>query len=230
MRECPQMEWLASRLGEELSEADRDAVQRHVAACDLCQVELRRLDWIARRLAELEPAPAPPSDHLSDLDLATFAVRGHGPDEAAAAVGHLAECNGCRRELAAVRVALDQYTELFGDEAAAGPPVSSWQQLQASLRLAVSTRRRAALATAALLCYLGECLGFAFAATQLLFRYVLSPTGYHFLPLFWPLYLIGRPPLLLGAVVLACTLVALGLRWCAGRLYRAAVRPEGGAG
>jgi len=223
MRECPEMEWIVSRMGDDATEEDREQIGQHIASCVLCQAQLRRLALAARLLVDFSPDPVQPGDHVSDLDLATFAARGFDAEGAAETVEHLARCPHCRRDLWAVRVALDESDELFGDGDDPGFRASTRAWVRRVWSVARSGPRGAGLLLSAAVCYLIQCLGFAAAATQLALAYVVCPGGYSAVPVGPPLSLLPEGALRLWAFIACALAVAAGCRYATRALFEAAL-------
>ncbi len=219
MRECPQMAWIVERLGDDLTEDDREAISRHISECSECADLLQRMARLAPVITAASEDLEEPRRHLSDNDLAAFAAHGYDAEGASAIVLHLSECRRCRDAFAAAHSALLCYQ-------AEREQRSWWTEAIAGLRHVFATPMSAALGLTALLAYLAECLLFAFALVQVL-SVAMPPAGYEAVPDWWPLSLIPGGGLRLALLVVACLGLALLLRGAAARLY-AAARERGG--
>jgi len=218
MRECPEMDRILSDLGDELTEEDQVLMQEHLAHCGACKAQFKRFGWIVKYVTELEP-DGEEGQHLTDLELASFVWSRFNADEADRLVKHLAHCQECRRALAAVRMALDEYD---AEQAKQG---LSWGTIRDELRLAWSSPRRALAALGAALAFFGECTVFALAAGQLVLAYVIGPMGYGAVPDFMPLALLPEGPVRLWTLVAVGVGGGIGLRQLAAALHAVAVVP-----
>lgn len=225
MEQCPQMERVASLVGEELVPYQRADVISHIQRCPECRLQIARMSWLARTLpASRNGEPPPDTPHLTDLEVAAFATNSLPAEQAQYLEAHLARCEECARLLASVRKALDEYEEVFGKPERPPSRESRWRRVRQDLRIAFSTRRTAAAMLGALLLYLGECACFALAVGHVLLACLPWPPSYDGLPDFWPLWLIEQGPWRLATFAGGCILIAVVLRVFAGKLYRAACR------
>jgi len=223
MAECPQMEWIVERLGEDLTDADREAISEHLAHCPICAEQLRRMARLAPVIAEASGETDDPAHHLTDNDLADFAAHGYDAEGASAIALHLSQCRRCRDAFTAAHSALVLYEAQRG-------PASWWRETLHGVRTALATPIGVALTLGALIAYLGECLLFAVAVGQMLLAWIVPPAGYEAVPQWWPLTLLPAGPLRLALLVLVCAGVALLLRNAARALYAAArARGRGGS-
>jgi hypothetical protein len=214
------MAWIIERLGEDLSESDRESIAEHLRTCPECARQLQRMAALAPAIAEASGEIDEPTDHLTAMDMADFAAHGYDAEGASAIALHLSQCRRCRSAFAAAHSSLVRYEQERDDS-------TWWRARLASLRMAVSTPGGVLLTVLALLAYLGECLVLAFAAGQLLFAWVIPPTGYEALPEWWPLTAVPAGLARLVVLVLLSAGLALLLRKGAGALY-AYARSRGG--
>ncbi len=215
---CQQMTDLLASIGEEMTEQDQMAIQSHLENCGFCTAQFNRVRWIVRYVAEL-PADTPPdTEHLTDMELASFAWARFNADDADRIVKHLAQCQECRRAVAAVRVALDEY------EAEERARSFSWDQIKREMRMGMSSPTRFAALLGAAASYMLECLLLAAAVGHLLLAYAIAPTGYEAVPAVFPLSLVAEGAGRLWALVTAALAGGVGFRQLAVRLYRKAVR------
>ncbi|MFW5868434.1 MAG: zf-HC2 domain-containing protein [Armatimonadota bacterium] len=215
MRECPQMAWIIERLGEDLSESEREEIVQHLSNCPGCARQLQRMARLAPAIAEASGDLQEPGQHLSDNDLAAFAAHGYDAEGASAIALHLSQCRRCRDAFTAAHTALVRY------EAAHQPP-PWWRAALDDLLLAMTTLRGVALMIGAIVLYLAECLLFAVAAGQMILAWAIPPAGYEAVPAWWPLTLVPTGPGRLVLLVILCVALALAARSVAGALFAAA--------
>lgn len=216
MHKCPQMEWIIDRLGDDLTDSDREAIAEHLAQCPLCAGQLQRMARLAPAIAQAAGHDDDPQDHFGDNDLAAFVAHGYDAEGASAIALHLSRCRRCRDAFVAAHSALLRY-EAEHD----APPW--WRRFLGEVRMALGNARSAALLLLAAVAYLAECLLFAVAIGQMLFAWVIPPAGYEALPQWWPLTLLPAGPWRLALVLILCVAGALALRAAARALYRAAI-------
>ena len=221
MRECPKMAWIIERLGEDLSDAEREAIVEHLSACPECSGQLQRMARLAPAIADAASEVAEPPQHLSDNDLAAFAAYGYEAVGASAIALHLSQCRRCRDAFTAAHSALVRYESEYD-------PPPWWRGALDELVLAASTPRGVALTVAAAIAYIAECLVFAVALGQALLAWVIPPTGYEGVPDWWPLALLPAGPGRLLMLAIICVALGLALRGLAGSLFSAAREDEGG--
>jgi len=218
MRECPEMNRILSSLGDDLTEEDQVLMQEHLVHCDVCRAQFKRFGWIVKYVAELE-LEGEIGEHLTDLELASFAWSRFSAEDADRLVQHLARCQECRRALAAIRLALDEY------DAEQRRQGMSWETIREELRLALSSPRRALAALGSALAFVSECAVFALALGQVVLAYAIAPMGYGAVPDFTPLALLPEGPVRLWALVAVAVGAGLGLRQLAAVLHALAVKP-----
>jgi len=224
MRECPEMDRILTDLGDDVTEEDQALIQEHLAHCDVCKAQFKRFGWIVKHIAELE-LEGEIGAHLTDLELASFAWSRYNADESERLVKHLAQCQECRRALAAVRVALDEY------DAEQRKQNISWATIREELRVALSSPRRGLAALGAAVAFAGECFVFALALGQLVLAYAIAPMGYEAVPDFMPLALLPEGSVRLWGLVTGAVGGGLVLRQLAAALHHLAADPASfGAG
>jgi len=225
MLPCPHMDQVELLAGSRLTPAERAWLEAHVRECDRCRAQIARIAWLAHALAVtplVEPDPDTP--HPADLDVAAFATHSLSDEDATPFHAHLARCTECTRLVVAVRRALDDHEALFGPTTPPEPAADWRSRARSAVGRAYSTRLGTALATAAVIAYLGGCALFAVALAYLLYAFVPLPPHYQAIPSCWPLSLVAAGPARLIALVLACAAGASALHLLARLAWRSALR------
>ncbi|NSW58127.1 MAG: SUMF1/EgtB/PvdO family nonheme iron enzyme [Armatimonadetes bacterium] len=211
MGDCSRFDQLLNASEGELSEQDQAALLEYARSCPDCAARLRDLARAAHLLSSHEAREPQSAIHATDMELAVFAAHGlHGPN-ADAAVEHLASCPVCRRELAAVRLAIEHVEDVTGESANPGGRASR-AGLRHTLSLAFSTPRRATASIGAALTYAGMCLCFGSGLAHLLLAYVITGRGSGWASHWWPFSLMPGGSLRLWTFVVLSAAFGLGLR------------------
>ncbi len=96
---CPESELIPLLLRGELEGSERERLERHLDACDVCAERLERLSALDDALSRVAGAPSRGACRGSDAVLAFADGTLSGP-ESAAVEEHIARCDSCRALLA----------------------------------------------------------------------------------------------------------------------------------
>lgn len=219
MSDCPELRRILERLGDEVTDREHQEIRRHVEHCEVCQAQFERLRWVPDVVREVGRISDDGGDHPDNLQLAAFAERGYGADDAGEIVTHLSQCHDCREVVTAAWRAVVEHTDERASESSAPAPIFT-------LISRFATPRRAACALGALVAFAAECVLLAVAVTQFVLAWVVEPIGFESVPAFWPLGVLDSSLVRFWVLVTACLVTAALLRWVAGHLFFCAMIRE----
>lgn len=221
MNTCPPMDEVARLVGGELSPAEQAALITHLRGCPACRRRMADVSWLARAIRSArDMVPSADEPHLTDLEVAAISTHSLEGPRTEVLLRHVGDCGRCAQLVAAVRKALDDFAELFGDDS--DTPPSWWSRLIDGIRRAFRSPGTAlALLGAAVLLIVG--LGLASLAIGLggaeLSRRLPSTVG---IGAVWPISALQQTALGMWAGVLACLASTVACRQGAARLWRIA--------
>ncbi|MGC9319127.1 MAG: zf-HC2 domain-containing protein [Armatimonadota bacterium] len=221
MRECRRLSTLVASLERELSLDEQEQLRSHVQQCADCREELRRVGWAARQIVRV-PFEGQGGEHLSDLQLASFAAHALDAPDADAIVHHLSGCSRCRHELASVCALLDQHEEVLQGNGQSHRRCGTFSE---QVRRVISGPRRFSRALVSFAMWVLEFACFGLAVFQVLAAYVVDVSEIGTPGVLAALGLVPRnEPLIWGALTV---LIMLGIlfRWLGAQFYRSAVEP-----
>ncbi|MEA3402384.1 MAG: zf-HC2 domain-containing protein [Armatimonadota bacterium] len=222
MRECNRISALVARLDQECSPEEEERLRRHLQECPDCRRQLRRVGRATRGLVALAFEDEE-EEHLSDLELASFAAHGLDAPHADAIVRHLSGCPRCRRELTGVCALLDQHDELLQDD---GQSCGRCGTFSEQVRRVISGPRRFSRALVSFAMWVLEFACFGLAVFQMLAAYVVDVREIGTPDVLAALGLAPRnEPLIWSALAVLITLGIL-FRWLGAQFYHSAVAPE----
>lgn len=216
--ECREMVRFVEETAGEPSPGRAAAMQAHVSTCPLCQQQLQRCEVLAHDLQVIQTDESGLDAHLSEMDMAHFAVHGVRAPDAGRIIDHLTRCAACRHQLVTTVTALREYDRPIIEDVAARAH-RSWSKL---IGLAFASPGRSALTAAAAVVFLAECASLALALALLVAAMLGGADSVRTMIGVWPLTQAVHPAIRLGVAVAALTGLGLALRQIAALLFRRA--------
>lgn len=214
-RECPQLAHFLETADAEPSDRQLAEVEGHVLQCEICQRQISRCRTVAQDLQRLDSDNGSAGPHLSELDIAHFAVHGLRAPNAVDITHHLSLCPDCRRQVADTIMAVREFESIEAKARAS----KRRDSLDRRIRLAFSSPQRAVLALGAGVTFLAECFSLALALALLVGAFIGGADSLSTAVGVWPLSEPVDPVLRLAVAVIALVAAGLTLRHLAAVLF-----------